>query len=233
MTVSNKRKPIVSDYYLENEKLTKEKKIKYLGVIVDHKLTFKDHINEKCKNTTTILNMLRRNLFFTPASVKSKAYKACVLSIVEYASICWSPSSEKLNRAIEMVQHKAAKFLVNAYNRKGKFKKFSISKLLNDLNLETLEERRIQARLTMVYKILNGEVILESSLLPKYRNERPIRNCNEPTVGYENQLVESYAKIQVAESTFFYSAPILWNDRVTKKQAKAPSADAFINHFSR
>lgn len=102
MTVSNKRKPIVSDYYLENEKLTKEKKIKYLGVIVDHKLTFKDHINEKCKNTTTILNMLRRNLFFTPASVKSKAYKACVLSIVEYASICWSPSSEKLNRAIEM-----------------------------------------------------------------------------------------------------------------------------------
>lgn len=104
---------------------------------------------------------------------------------------------------------------------------------MNDLNLETLEERRIQARLTMVYKILNGEVILESSLLPKYRNERPTRNCNEPTVGYENQLVEPYAKIQVAESTFFYSAPVLWNDRVTKKQAKAPSADAFINHFSR
>ena len=106
-------KPIDNTYYLGDDILTKKKAIKYLGITVDNKLTFKDHINQKCKSATTVLNMLRRNLYFAPASVKSKAYMTCVLPIIEYGNICWAPTSEKLNKSIEMVQHKAAKLMVD------------------------------------------------------------------------------------------------------------------------
>ena len=152
-------------YFLGKEKLISEDYVKYLGVTIDKKLTFGQHIKEKCKNATTVLNMLRRNLYFAPRSVKLKAYMSCVLPILEYASTSWQPTSDKAESALEMVQHNAARFISNTYTKKGEFKKISISKILDDLKMETLHERRIQARLSMAYKIVNGQVILKSTSL--------------------------------------------------------------------
>ena len=73
--------------------------------------------------------MLRRNLFFAPASVKTKAYKSCVMPIIEYGSICYAPTSEKLSKTIEMVQHRAARFIANIHSKKGEYRHISISKL--------------------------------------------------------------------------------------------------------
>ena len=78
--------------------------------------------------------MLRRNLHFAPKSVKNKAFVSCVLPIVEYASTCWSPNSQKMTNLLEMVQHNGAKFVTNKYPQKGNFNDFSISKILENLN---------------------------------------------------------------------------------------------------
>ena len=130
-----------------------------------------------------------------------------------------------------MVQHKAAKFVSNIYPKKGDNSKFSITKVLQGLNWDTLEERRNQARLTMAYKILNGKVILEPTMLPKMKSFCPTRQCNGPRVGVENQLMEPQPRLDVTANTFFFSTPKIWNNLVTPKQANAPSADAFKTHF--
>ena len=95
MTVTNKRKFIIYNYNINNVALKQKKVIKYLGVNIDNKLTFSQDVQEKCKRATTVLNMLRRNLYFAPKSVKSKAYQATVLPILEYASNCWAPTLQK------------------------------------------------------------------------------------------------------------------------------------------
>ena len=133
MTISNKRNPSLNNYYLNNVCLSREDNIKYLGVYIDNKLTFKKHTEEKCKSASKILNLLRRNLHFAPPSVKAKAYFACVRPILEYGNICWSPTSAKSLKCIEMIQHTAAKFVTNTYPKKGHYEQFSITKLLNDL----------------------------------------------------------------------------------------------------
>ena len=138
-----------------------------------------------------------------------------------------------MNKSIEMVQHRAARFILNAHTKKGDFKLISISKLLNILQLETLEERRAKARLIMVYKILNGHVILESEMLPKFNNVRPIRECNAPTVGHEYHLKEPPEGLQTTQNTFFFSIPKIWNQKVTEEQARAPSVDAFKTRLSK
>ena len=121
MTITNKsdRKTLKSNYSINNIVLARKEHIKYLGVIIDNKLTFRNHIEEKCKNATKILNLLRRNLHFAPKSVKVKAYQSCVRPILEYANTCWSPTSQKYNKQLEMVQHNAAKFASNTYPRCG------------------------------------------------------------------------------------------------------------------
>ena len=205
--------------------------IKYLGVIIDNKLTFKQHIQEKTKKATTVLNMFRRNLYFAPKAVKCKAFQSCVQPILEYGSVCWAPTSKKLNDNLEMVQHNAAKFVSNTYPKKGEYNKFSITKILQSLNWDTLEERRKQARLTMAYKILSGNSILESNMLPKTQFQRPTRHCYEANVGFENQLMEPQPRLDVTASTFFFSTPKIWNNLVTPKQANTLNADAFKRHF--
>ena len=131
-----------------------------------------------------------------------------------------------------MVQHKAAKFATNIYPKKGHYDTFSISRLLNELNWNTLEQRRTQARLGMVYKIITNRVILEPSSLPKSSNNRTTRQCNEAKVGPANKLIEQHSRLDVTGKTFFYSAPKLWNQQVTATQANATSFDAFKQHFN-
>ena len=129
-----------------------------------------------------------------------------------------------------MVQHNAAKFVTNQYPRKKDFYKFSISKLLHELDWDTLEERRNQTRLTMAYKITNGLLILEPSLMPKMQFKRPVRECK---VGSQNQLIEPHYNLDITGSTFFYSTPKLWNNRISPSLAKAPSVDTFKRNLKK
>ena len=236
MTVTTKQKPIPTTYYMNNmlpvQCLARKEYIKYLGIIIDNKLTFNRHIETKCASATRVLNMLRRNLHFAPRQVKSTAYMTCVRPILEYASTCWSPVSLKQKKAIESVQNRAAKFTCNIYPQKDKYDEFSISSLIEDLQWDLLETRRNNAKISMVYKILNSQVILPPSTLPRATHNRTPRYCNEPKVGTKNQLFEPHSRLITTGKTFFFSAPSLWNNCVTPKQANAPSFDAFKKHRS-
>ena len=95
LRVTRKRKPIETEYYLNDTKLKQKSEIKYLGVTIDEKLSWKKHILNKKKKGTTVLNMIRRNLHFAPKAVKETAYISAVRPIVEYASAVWSPNSEQ------------------------------------------------------------------------------------------------------------------------------------------
>ena len=132
-----------------------------------------------------------------------------------------------------MVHHNAAKFVSNSYPKKNNYNAFSITKILQELDWDTIEERRNQSRLTMAYKIINGNVILEPSLMPKLNLQRPVRQCTGVKVGADNQLMEPQARLDVTRSTFFYSTPKLWNEKVSALQANAPSVDAFKEHFKK
>ena len=137
-----------------------------------------------------------------------------------------------MKNCLEIVHHNAAKFITNTYPKKKDFEKFSITKILKELNFETLEQRRNQAKLTMAYKIINGYVILDSNMLPKFKSHGPLRQCNSAYVGTKHQLDEPQPKIKVVGNTFFFSVPLLWNQTVSPFQAEVANVDSFKKHFS-
>ena len=144
---------------------------------------------------STVLNMIRRNLYFAPAEVKSKAYMATVRPILEYLAVCWSPASEQGKKGIERVQNNAAKFVRNYYPKKGQYEQFSVSSLVTDLGWDTIEVRRDRSRCTMVYKILNDEAILPPDILTRKIHQRPTRACTTVNVGPQNQLIVPHSWI--------------------------------------
>ena len=138
---------------------------------------------------------------------------------------------KKMTKILEMVLHNGAKFATNQYPKKGKSDQFSISKILENLHWDSLEHRRIQARTTMVFKIINNHVILEPEMLPKASNSRPQRECNNFKVGFQNQLSEPQARLDVVSTTFFYATPKLWNSNISPHQASSKTVDKFKKYF--
>ena len=59
----------------------------YLGVQLDHYLSWRPQINYVCSKATRTLNFLRRNLRNCPTNLKELSYKQFVLPVLEYAHI--------------------------------------------------------------------------------------------------------------------------------------------------
>ena len=74
---------------------------------------------------------------------------------------------------------------------------------MNYLNWNSFEKRREKARLNMAYKIINGHIILEPNLMPKKKQQRPLRQCNKVKVGFENQLEVPQAKLNITRKLSF------------------------------
>ena len=64
---------------------------KYLGVIIDSKLSFNKHVDMNCKKANSTLVFLRRNLYHCQRNVKVDAYQTYVRPILEYAVTACTP----------------------------------------------------------------------------------------------------------------------------------------------
>ncbi|XP_070196664.1 uncharacterized protein [Littorina saxatilis] len=125
--------------------------IKYLGVTIQKDAGWDKHINNVCAKANSALGMLRRNLKIGSPKTKELAYKSLVRPIVEYACTVWDPHKIKEVSQIEKVQRRAARFVLNRHKQTA-----SVDDMLNELEWPSLEERRKEARLSMLKKITSG-----------------------------------------------------------------------------
>ena len=162
------------DYILHGEILEKVTDTKYLGVTLQNNMKFDTHIDNICTKANKMLGLLRRNLKSAPSKTKELGYKSVVRPILEYASSVWDPHSKKDIRKIEKIQRRAARFVLNKYKKTE-----SVTKMLEQLKWQTLEQRRKKSRLCMLYKINNGQVQIEFERLKKARARSGRRGNSE------------------------------------------------------
>ena len=132
----------------------------YLGVLLTTDITWVSHISICAKKANSRLGFIKRNLKGCPQSLKRTAYISLVRSIMEYSSVVWDPHLKKDKDALERVQQCATRWICSSYSQRA-----SVTSMLSALGLESLEQRREIARLTMMYKILNGYVSNPSVLM--------------------------------------------------------------------
>ena len=136
----------------------------YLGVCLHHRLSWQPHIDSICNKANRLLGFLYRSLRRCPNKLKECAYKQMILPILEYCSPIWDPYQQKSIHKLEMIQHRAARFVLNQpWNRQHRD---SISELLQNLKWPSLQARRKQARLIFLFKILNGLICIPNQCLP-------------------------------------------------------------------
>ena len=146
MRVTSSPKPISFDYSIHNTVLENVPHTKYLGVTIQSNLKWDVHCKQVAAKATNTLNVLKRNLKSTK-EVRERAYKSLVRPQVEYAASVWSPWLARDKARIERVQHRAARYVYNTYSRYS-----SVTAMLQSLDWETLESRRFNMRLCIIYK---------------------------------------------------------------------------------
>ena len=136
---------------------------KYLGCTFTSDLRWSDHVNNICNKANRTIGYLKRNLNIGSTTVKQNAYTLLVRPLVEYASPVWDPYHQTEIDRIEMVQRRAARYVTNIHNNRS-----SVNQMLEHLDWKSLQQRRKDARLAMMYKITNEKVAIpkEGRLIP-------------------------------------------------------------------
>jgi len=105
LCLSNRHAPAKPLYYINNHLLHWSNLIKlygafisvrYLGVIVDPKLSWNLNVSYVSKKVTKVLNLLCRHMYTCHATSKQKAFRALVIPVLDYASSVWNPHTVQL-----------------------------------------------------------------------------------------------------------------------------------------
>ena len=118
LRVTRSRDNVVNyTYTMMGQPITSVTQHKYLGVELDSKLTWNEHISAITGKANSPLGFLRRNLYNCPEQIKTQAYYSLVRPHLEYACSVWDPHTQKNIQSIEKVQRRAARFVKKCNQR--------------------------------------------------------------------------------------------------------------------
>lgn len=124
-------------------------KEKDLGIILDNKLTYQDHISTKVQKANQFVGLIRRSFHFLDERMFCSLYKSLVRPILEYGHTIWHLRWKKDMQAVERVQARATAMVPS-------LAKLSYEDRLRKLKLPTMKYRRRRGQMIETYKILHG-----------------------------------------------------------------------------
>ena len=152
--------------------------------------------------------------------MKEPAYKTLVRPVLDYGSTVWDPNCNGLNDELENVQKHAGRFVTRNYS----YETGSMTGILEELKWETLQKRRKDNRLKLMYKSLEGKArIPTDDLIPKNRRCR-----NQPSLVFQIPTAskDSYKKI------FFPQTIRDWNALPDSLISSAELSDDCVSKFT-
>ena len=173
----------------------------YLGIELTQNLKWSLHINNIVSKANKALWFLRRNLWRCPVAVKQQMHFALVRPLLEYASSVWDPHTTSDIHKIEMVQHRAARFVIGNYSKTSG----TVTNILQQLNWPHFEQRRKESRLINLYKIQHENIAIP---LPDYIQRQQASNTRQY---HPSKFRVMGPKTNVYKYSYFPRTILEWN----------------------
>ena len=199
LRITNKISPLKHDYQIHNTVISETDAARYLGVVIDSKLSWKHQYNSlllKCNHT---LAFIRRNLSKCPPHIKNRCYTALVRPTLDYACAIWDPHNQIDIDNLEKIQKRAGRFVT------GNYQMVAGNSELNrkQLGWETLEERRLHTKLTIFQK--SRLKLLDIPTDHLQLKKRLTRHEDGPC------FTQSHSNVDSHKFSFYPSTTLLWN----------------------
>ena len=205
------QKTIHPPIYFNDAEVVRVNEHKHLGLILDSKLSFSQHVNEKIKIARKGLGVIKYLSSYLPKKTLELIYKLFIRSHFDYCDVIYhvpnihdmhtsSNSLHTLMESIERIQYHAALAIT------GTWQGSSRNKLYEELGWESLADRRWLRRLIQFYKIHNN-------MTPRYLKDN-IPPSRQPHRGNNNRNVyhSIFCNTTRYMNSFFPDAVKLWNN---------------------
>ncbi len=130
--------------------------VKDLGVFMSSKLEFTFHYNDITRRAYSRAMLISKSFASKNKLNMSRAFTVYVRPLLEYCSTVWNPYRKAHVSMIENVQRKFTRKVLG-------FRKIPYVERLGSLGLFSLELRRLQNDLCMMFQILSGKSVLEKA----------------------------------------------------------------------
>ena len=149
--------------FFNNSEIKLSSNQKHLGLTLDSKLSFNEHINDKINQANKGVGLLQKLQTILPRNSLLTIYKSFIRLLLDHADVIYGqPSNASFSKKIESVQYNAALAITGAI--KDSYQK---------LRLEYLYQRRWAKRLCLLYKVFStGQPSYIYDLLPPMRSSR-------------------------------------------------------------
>ena len=170
---------------------------KHLGIILDEKLNFKQHVDNAILKINKGISVIKKLRYSLPRKSLVTIYKAFLRPLIDYGDIIYDqPQNESFCEKLESVQYKAALAITGAIQGTSR------EKIYQELGLESLKNRRWYKRLCCMFKIMNEEAPKYlTNMIPKGQQTIVTRNSNIPTF---------YCRTDCFKHSFFPSTLKYW-----------------------
>lgn len=179
VTFTRKKLPINYNYAINNILLNRVNTVKDLGVLIDSKLSFSDHIDAITNKAFKSLGFIMRvTQPFSDLGCLKILYYSYVRSILEYCSPIWSPHYITYIQKLENIQSKFVKYLNYRYSRS--FLDYSDS--CSHYKLMSLEQRRNLSDMSFLHGLCNGYIdstVLAGKILCLYVPKKRTRHATQ------------------------------------------------------
>ena len=189
---------------------------KLLGIKIDDKLSFDEHVNGLCRKASQKLHALSRVSHFMNISQRKVIMKAFIHSQFGYCPLVWMFHSRKLNNRINRIHERSLRVVYN--DNVSTFRQ-----LLDKDNSFTIHERNTQALGIELYKVVNG-------LSPDIMKEVfPIKE----SIKYSSKnifITRNVHTVRYGTETLSHIGPKIW-DTIPSDIKNAKDLKAFIRNI--
>ena len=117
MLITPRRIPVLPNIYFNGESLTWTQSIKYLGIIIDHRLNFNLQVNEVCKKLSRLRGVFYSLSNFLPKNVLVNLYYSLVYPTLTQNIIIWGDMTRQNYRNVYVKINKILRIVLNVkYN---------------------------------------------------------------------------------------------------------------------
>ncbi len=190
-TLSNLDVNLPFPMYLAGKEIFQTKSLKYLGVILDQKLSFDHHAVNQSLKTKKAIGMLWRTLGkWTSREQFQKIYSATVLPILTYALPVACPSSKFAWINLEKANRFAARLACNKFT-------VAYEDLLAKLHWKPISHLCVERQLLLLFRYYEGLRYFPSGILTAA--PQPIRQLRRQT--HAKQVTLRFDEFHVANSS--------------------------------
>jgi Reverse transcriptase (RNA-dependent DNA polymerase) len=191
-------------YRMNGQELDVVREERDIGVTVTDDLKPAAQCAKAARTAMTVLGQIKRSFRYRDKKIFLALYMRYVRPHLEFASQAWSPWTAKDIEVLEKVQRRAVSQIngLQAATYEGK---------LQELGLQSLRERRAEADMTLLYKILHGHCNVDSDIWPKLAEHgREIAHATRSTQD-RLRLAQPFARTDRRKNFFTVRACEQWN----------------------